>query len=112
MNSSREAAPQTPTPNLSRVHSSESHLCIPLCSSSLTRALTNAQGPSLPPPIAVTLRRRGSHGVRGSLSPQRAFIFQDVRLRGFWMSQWRKDHAQGEPGARRDGMGTVVLFVS
>nr|XP_005509731.2 enoyl-[acyl-carrier-protein] reductase, mitochondrial isoform X1 [Columba livia] len=26
--------------------------------------------------------------------PVRAFIFQDVRLRGFWMSQWRKDHAQ------------------
>ncbi|KAK2518519.1 Mecr [Columba guinea] len=28
--------------------------------------------------------------------PVRAFIFQDVRLRGFWMSQWRKDHAQDQ----------------
>lgn len=29
-------------------------------------------------------------------SPQSAFIFRDVRLRGFWMTQWRKDHMQGE----------------
>lgn len=31
-----------------------------------------------------------------SLSPQSAFIFRDVRLRGFWVTQWKKDHAQGE----------------
>ncbi|NWU95903.1 MECR protein, partial [Upupa epops] len=26
--------------------------------------------------------------------PVGAFIFQDVRLRGFWMSQWRKEHME------------------
>ncbi|XP_059724725.1 enoyl-[acyl-carrier-protein] reductase, mitochondrial isoform X3 [Haemorhous mexicanus] len=26
--------------------------------------------------------------------PVSAFIFRDMRLRGFWMTQWRKDHAQ------------------
>ncbi|XP_062467415.1 enoyl-[acyl-carrier-protein] reductase, mitochondrial isoform X3 [Pezoporus occidentalis] len=31
-----------------------------------------------------------------SLSPQSAFIFRDVRLRGFWMTQWRKDHEQDQ----------------
>uniref|UniRef100_A0A8C3PII0 Enoyl-[acyl-carrier-protein] reductase, mitochondrial n=1 Tax=Calidris pygmaea TaxID=425635 RepID=A0A8C3PII0_9CHAR len=28
--------------------------------------------------------------------PVSAFIFRDVQLRGFWMTQWKKDHAQGE----------------
>lgn len=31
-----------------------------------------------------------------SCFPQSAFIFRDVRLRGFWMTQWKKDHAHGE----------------
>uniref|UniRef100_A0A8C0BK63 Enoyl-[acyl-carrier-protein] reductase, mitochondrial n=1 Tax=Buteo japonicus TaxID=224669 RepID=A0A8C0BK63_9AVES len=34
--------------------------------------------------------------VHGSLSPQSTFIFRDVRLRGFWMTQWKKDHAQDQ----------------
>lgn len=34
--------------------------------------------------------------------PQSAFIFRDVRLRGFWMTQWRKEHARGEPGGLWD----------
>ncbi|NWV64612.1 MECR protein, partial [Malurus elegans] len=28
--------------------------------------------------------------------PVSAFIFRDVRLRGFWMTQWRKQHAQDQ----------------
>ncbi|NXR12430.1 MECR protein, partial [Semnornis frantzii] len=28
--------------------------------------------------------------------PVSAFIFRDVRLRGFWMTQWRKDHARDQ----------------
>ncbi|XP_063274794.1 enoyl-[acyl-carrier-protein] reductase, mitochondrial isoform X3 [Prinia subflava] len=30
--------------------------------------------------------------------PQSAFIFRDVRLRGFWMTQWRREHAQDREG--------------
>ncbi|XP_009320536.1 PREDICTED: trans-2-enoyl-CoA reductase, mitochondrial [Pygoscelis adeliae] len=30
--------------------------------------------------------------------PVSAFIFRDLRLRGFWMTQWRKDHAQDQEG--------------
>uniref|UniRef100_A0A8C5XA40 Enoyl-[acyl-carrier-protein] reductase, mitochondrial n=1 Tax=Malurus cyaneus samueli TaxID=2593467 RepID=A0A8C5XA40_9PASS len=41
-------------------------------------------------------RTHGHHWVH-TLSAQSAFIFRDVRLRGFWMTQWRKQHAQGEP---------------
>lgn len=40
-------------------------------------------------------RTHGCHWVHIP-SPQSAFIFRDVRLRGFWMTQWRKDHVQGE----------------
>ncbi|NXJ72608.1 MECR protein, partial [Rostratula benghalensis] len=28
--------------------------------------------------------------------PVSAFIFQDVQLRGFWMTQWKKEHAQDQ----------------
>ncbi|NXE75903.1 MECR protein, partial [Cochlearius cochlearius] len=28
--------------------------------------------------------------------PVSAFIFRDLRLRGFWMTQWKKDHAQDQ----------------
>ncbi|NXP32339.1 MECR protein, partial [Leiothrix lutea] len=34
--------------------------------------------------------------TRVSHIPQSAFIFRDVRLRGFWMTQWRRDHMQDQ----------------
>uniref|UniRef100_A0A8B9N0X5 Enoyl-[acyl-carrier-protein] reductase, mitochondrial n=1 Tax=Accipiter nisus TaxID=211598 RepID=A0A8B9N0X5_9AVES len=40
--------------------------------------------------------RTGLTRGHGSLSPQSTFIFRDVRLRGFWMTQWKKDHAQDQ----------------
>ncbi|XP_065506683.1 enoyl-[acyl-carrier-protein] reductase, mitochondrial isoform X3 [Caloenas nicobarica] len=51
-----------------------------------------------------TMVTYGGMAKQPVMVPVSAFIFRDVRLRGFWMSQWRKDHAQGEPRLRRDGM--------
>lgn len=31
-----------------------------------------------------------------SLCPQSLLIFKDVRLRGFWLSQWKKNHSPGD----------------
>lgn len=30
------------------------------------------------------------------LCPQSQLIFKDLKLRGFWLSQWKKDHSSGE----------------
>lgn len=30
------------------------------------------------------------------LFPQSQLIFKDLKLRGFWLSQWKKDHSPGE----------------
>lgn len=30
------------------------------------------------------------------LCPQSLLIFKDLKLRGFWLSQWKKDHSPGE----------------
>lgn len=30
------------------------------------------------------------------LCPQSQLIFKDLKLRGFWLSQWKKDHSPGE----------------
>lgn len=30
------------------------------------------------------------------LCPQSMLIFKDLKLRGFWLSQWKKDHSRGE----------------
>lgn len=43
------------------------------------------------------------------LCPQSLLIFKDLKLRGFWLSQWKKDHSPGEcvvaplPGVTREG---------
>ncbi|XP_065506682.1 enoyl-[acyl-carrier-protein] reductase, mitochondrial isoform X2 [Caloenas nicobarica] len=41
-----------------------------------------------------TMVTYGGMAKQPVMVPVSAFIFRDVRLRGFWMSQWRKDHAQ------------------
>uniref|UniRef100_A0A663LQ12 Enoyl-[acyl-carrier-protein] reductase, mitochondrial n=1 Tax=Athene cunicularia TaxID=194338 RepID=A0A663LQ12_ATHCN len=69
------------------------------------------QGASLPPSTAVTLGgTRRSHWVLLSLSPQSAFIFRDVRLRGFWMTQWKKDHAEDQEslGSMMDALCQLI----
>ncbi|NWU72366.1 MECR protein, partial [Pterocles burchelli] len=53
---------------------------------------------------------RGHRGLTGSLSPQSAFIFRDVRLRGFWMTQWRKEHAQ-DPQSLASMMDALVQLM-
>ncbi|NXW43350.1 MECR protein, partial [Nyctiprogne leucopyga] len=45
------------------------------------------------------LQPKGTMVTYGGMAKQpvmSAFIFRDVRLRGFWMTQWRKDHAQDQ----------------
>ncbi|NXA18259.1 MECR protein, partial [Ibidorhyncha struthersii] len=41
-----------------------------------------------------TMVTYGGMAKQPVMVPVSAFIFRDVRLRGFWMTQWRKDHAQ------------------
>ncbi|XP_075294147.1 enoyl-[acyl-carrier-protein] reductase, mitochondrial isoform X1 [Opisthocomus hoazin] len=41
-----------------------------------------------------TMVTYGGMAKQPVMVPVSAFIFQDVRLRGFWVTQWRKDHAQ------------------
>ncbi|KFR14890.1 hypothetical protein N306_00788, partial [Opisthocomus hoazin] len=43
-----------------------------------------------------TMVTYGGMAKQPVMVPVSAFIFRDVRLRGFWVTQWRKDHAQGE----------------
>ncbi|XP_066421025.1 enoyl-[acyl-carrier-protein] reductase, mitochondrial isoform X2 [Molothrus aeneus] len=51
-----------------------------------------------------TMVTYGGMAKQPVMVPVSAFIFRDVRLRGFWMTQWRKDHAQGGPtAASQDG---------
>ncbi|XP_005058432.1 PREDICTED: trans-2-enoyl-CoA reductase, mitochondrial isoform X1 [Ficedula albicollis] len=42
-----------------------------------------------------TMVTYGGMAKQPVMVPVSAFIFRDVRLRGFWMTQWRKDHTQG-----------------
>uniref|UniRef100_A0A8C5UGX6 Enoyl-[acyl-carrier-protein] reductase, mitochondrial n=1 Tax=Malurus cyaneus samueli TaxID=2593467 RepID=A0A8C5UGX6_9PASS len=49
----------------------------------------------------------GHHWVH-TLSAQSAFIFRDVRLRGFWMTQWRKQHAQGDVAGMMDTLCQLI----
>ncbi|KFU83692.1 hypothetical protein M959_14432, partial [Chaetura pelagica] len=41
-----------------------------------------------------TMVTYGGMAKQPVMVPVSAFIFRDVRLRGFWMTQWRKEHAQ------------------
>ncbi|XP_068015504.1 enoyl-[acyl-carrier-protein] reductase, mitochondrial [Melanerpes formicivorus] len=43
-----------------------------------------------------TMVTYGGMAKQPLMVPVSAFIFRDVRLRGFWMTQWRKDHAQDQ----------------
>ncbi|NXF12535.1 MECR protein, partial [Smithornis capensis] len=43
-----------------------------------------------------TMVTYGGMAKQPVMVPVSAFIFRDVRLRGFWMTQWRKDHAQAD----------------
>ncbi|KAM6996071.1 enoyl-[acyl-carrier-protein] reductase, mitochondrial isoform 1-T1 [Passerculus sandwichensis] len=45
-----------------------------------------------------TMVTYGGMAKQPVMVPVSAFIFRDMQLRGFWMTQWRKDHAQGERG--------------
>ena len=48
------------------------------------------------------------------LCPQSLLIFKDLKLRGFWLSQWKKDHSPGEcmvapsPGVTQEGSACCV----
>ncbi|NXN38665.1 MECR protein, partial [Rhinoptilus africanus] len=41
-----------------------------------------------------TMVTYGGMAKQPVIVPVSAFIFQDVQLRGFWVTQWKKDHAQ------------------
>ncbi|NXV22988.1 MECR protein, partial [Cepphus grylle] len=43
-----------------------------------------------------TMVTYGGMAKQPVMVPVSAFIFRDVQLRGFWMTQWRKDHAQDQ----------------
>ncbi|NXE24669.1 MECR protein, partial [Ardeotis kori] len=43
-----------------------------------------------------TMVTYGGMAKQPVMVPVSAFIFQDVRLRGFWITQWKKDHAQDQ----------------
>ncbi|KAM4757885.1 enoyl-[acyl-carrier-protein] reductase, mitochondrial [Cyanocitta cristata] len=43
-----------------------------------------------------TMVTYGGMAKQPVMVPVSAFIFRDVRLRGFWMTQWRKDHVQDQ----------------
>ncbi|XP_064028632.1 enoyl-[acyl-carrier-protein] reductase, mitochondrial isoform X2 [Pogoniulus pusillus] len=43
-----------------------------------------------------TMVTYGGMAKQPVMVPVSAFIFRDVRLRGFWMTQWRKEHAQDQ----------------
>uniref|UniRef100_A0A8U7NI96 Enoyl-[acyl-carrier-protein] reductase, mitochondrial n=2 Tax=Corvus moneduloides TaxID=1196302 RepID=A0A8U7NI96_CORMO len=43
-----------------------------------------------------TMVTYGGMAKQPVMVPVSAFIFRDVRLRGFWMTQWRKDHMQDQ----------------
>ncbi|XP_041256048.1 enoyl-[acyl-carrier-protein] reductase, mitochondrial isoform X2 [Onychostruthus taczanowskii] len=43
-----------------------------------------------------TMVTYGGMAKQPVMVPVSAFIFRDMRFRGFWMTQWRKDHAQDQ----------------
>ncbi|NXV80212.1 MECR protein, partial [Atlantisia rogersi] len=43
-----------------------------------------------------TMVTYGGMAKQPVMVPVSAFIFRDVRLRGFWVTQWKKDHAQDQ----------------
>ncbi|NXY80081.1 MECR protein, partial [Glareola pratincola] len=43
-----------------------------------------------------TMVTYGGMAKQPVMVPVSAFIFQDVQLRGFWVTQWKKDHAQDQ----------------
>ncbi|NXH22725.1 MECR protein, partial [Bucco capensis] len=43
-----------------------------------------------------TMVTYGGMAKQPVMVPVSSFIFKDVRLRGFWMTQWRKDHMQDQ----------------
>ncbi|NWI64172.1 MECR protein, partial [Todus mexicanus] len=43
-----------------------------------------------------TMVTYGGMAKQPVMVPVSAFIFRDVRLRGFWMTQWRKEHEQDQ----------------
>ncbi|XP_074018156.1 enoyl-[acyl-carrier-protein] reductase, mitochondrial [Numenius arquata] len=43
-----------------------------------------------------TMVTYGGMAKQPVMVPVSAFIFRDVQLRGFWMTQWKKDHAQDQ----------------
>lgn len=48
-------------------------------------------------PPTLTLHFTEAHRVsHAHCLPQSALIFKDVKIRGFWVTQWKKDHSYGE----------------
>ncbi|XP_030320389.1 enoyl-[acyl-carrier-protein] reductase, mitochondrial isoform X1 [Calypte anna] len=57
-----------------------------------------------------TMVTYGGMAKQPVMVPVSAFIFRDVRLRGFWMTQWRKDHAQ-DPAALTSMMDSLCQLI-
>ncbi|NXY09817.1 MECR protein, partial [Pteruthius melanotis] len=57
-----------------------------------------------------TMVTYGGMAKQPVMVPVSAFIFRDVRLRGFWMTQWRKDHAQDQ-GSVASMMDTLCQLI-
>ncbi|XP_074970737.1 enoyl-[acyl-carrier-protein] reductase, mitochondrial [Phalacrocorax aristotelis] len=57
-----------------------------------------------------TMVTYGGMAKQPVMVPVSAFIFRDVRLRGFWMTQWRKDHAQDQEslGSMMDALCQLI----
>lgn len=52
----------------------------------------------LPLSLCISLKHITSLNTHCSL--QSALIFKDVKIRGFWVTQWKKDHSAGESSWR------------
>ncbi|CAM9817641.1 unnamed protein product [Bubo scandiacus] len=57
-----------------------------------------------------TMVTYGGMAKQPVMVPVSAFIFRDVRLRGFWMTQWRKDHAEDQEslGSMMDALFQLI----
>ncbi|NXD62971.1 MECR protein, partial [Eolophus roseicapillus] len=62
-----------------------------------TQIFTSLLLQDVPQPLpSCTMVTYGGMAKQPVMVPVSAFIFRDVRLRGFWMTQWRKDHEQDQ----------------
>ncbi|XP_008937223.1 PREDICTED: trans-2-enoyl-CoA reductase, mitochondrial, partial [Merops nubicus] len=57
-----------------------------------------------------TMVTYGGMAKQPVMVPVSAFIFRDLRLRGFWVTQWRKDHAQ-DPESVATMMDTLFQLI-